>query len=147
MFYKIQPACPGRFGEDSVGDLTIPIVEKLHFIFLAGYLEPIVCEQNQFLATAQVQQLVMALEPAPQSVLFTRENLVVTTDGYQFDTVWPDLVSKVSDYVWMKVLGVAGRDDFGLTGYDVVVSERVWHCIKDLPFQFAVIEEWLGNPV
>ncbi len=145
MFYKLIPACPGLIGADSVGDLTIPVIEKLHFVFLSGYLEPIVCEQNQFLATEEVQEAVMALVPAPDSVLFTRENLVVTTDGYQFDEVWPDLVPKVSEYLWMKISGEPGVDDFGLLHSQLIISARVRDSIKNLNFEFGVFAEWGGS--
>jgi hypothetical protein len=142
MFYKLLPACPGLIGADSVGDLTIPQIEKLHFVFLSDYLEPIVCEQNQFLATEEVQQAVMSLVPAPGSVLFTRENQIVTTDGYQFDALWPDLVPEVSKYLWMKVSGEAGKDDFGFQQSQLIISERIYESIKHLNFEFGVFEEW-----
>jgi hypothetical protein len=84
----------------------------------------------------------MGLSPAPVSVLFTREDLRISTDGFQFDGLWPHLMSKIDDYLWMKISGRAGVDDFGLLRSQLIISERIYESIKGLQFEFGTFEEW-----
>jgi hypothetical protein len=140
MFYALQPVVPGMLGE-CTGDLLArpPRVEKLHYIFLYGYLDDIIQDVGIFLATEAFRNAANSLSPS--GVTFTRENLIVETDHYQFDELWPDLVPRTKEYCWLKPFGVPGRDDFGITEDCVlVISARVKKAIEDLDLSMCKIE-------
>lgn len=90
----------------------------------------------------EVQQAVMELNSAPDSVLLTREDLRISIDGFQFNGLWPHLMSKIDDFLWMKISGRAGVDDFGLLRSQLIISERIYESIIGLQYEFGTFEEW-----
>ncbi|MBX3076173.1 hypothetical protein KF728_16660 [Candidatus Obscuribacterales bacterium] len=140
MFYALQPVVPGMLGE-CTGNLQArpPRVEKLHYIFLYGYLDDIIQDVGIFLATDAFQDAVNSLNPS--GATFTRENLIVETDHYQFDELWPELVTRIKEYSWLKPSGVPGVDDFGITeDCMLVISARVKKAIEKLDLSRCQIE-------
>ena len=68
----------------------------------------------------------------------TFDEVEVTTSDV-FEELQPD--QKLPRFVWLKVMGHAGHDDFGMSkDYRLVVSERVLEALKPLGISNALVE-------
>lgn len=64
---------------------------------------------------------------------------VEITTSDMFKELNPDKI--LPSFVWMRVLGKAGRDDFGISeDYRLVVSQRALNALKPLGVSNALVE-------
>lgn len=128
-YYSLDPEVAGGFGENTVMDdptARPPIVRNFHFQFEGwlgdDLLETVAC----FIATKRLVEAIRALQPS--GIGFDK---VEITKSEQFEELYPD--RELPDFVWLKITGKPGRDDFGLSEeHRLVVSERMLSAMKML---------------
>jgi hypothetical protein len=125
-YFIIEPEVAGGFGENSTLDPTYrpPRVIRFHYEF-DGWLgdellETVAC----FIATRSVADALQSLEMT--GVEFDQ---VETSKSQMFEELHPR--RRLPEFVWLKVTGIAGKDDFGLSkAHRLVVSEKVLRVLK-----------------
>jgi len=129
-FFAVRPEVAGGLGEQTVIDRSFGKMDvlKLHYQF-DGWLGDDILESDPCFIVSE--RLAQAIE---------RERLT----GVQFDDVeitkselfmdlHPD--RQLPNFVWLKVEGTAGRDDFGISpDLLLVVSERAIALLKKFRF-------------
>ena len=125
-FWKLTPEDPAELGDDTTMDTTVhpPVVNSLHLMFV-GWLgsEFIEC----FPIYAATRGLADDLERAGLTG-FQVADLQMTLDE-QFQEMYPD--RQLPGFVWLKIVGSARSDDFGMDAdHKVVVSDRALAVLK-----------------
>ena len=139
-YYVVEPEVAGGLGENTAMDRTVhpPIVNKLHYKF-DGWLGDLLLESFPcFIAEKCVaQQLKVA------SLTGFDFSDVEITKSEQFKELYPN--RQLPEFVWLKVFGKAGVDDFGVSDDSrLVVSERVLSYFKSQGLKNALVETF--NP-
>jgi hypothetical protein len=125
-FHIVEPEVSGGFGEHSVIDRSTGkmIVQKLHYQF-DGWLGDELLES----APCYIASERLAHEVQRAQLTGVRFDEVEVTTSDQFKELYPD--RQLPKFVWFKVEGIAGRDDFGIaSGLRLVVSERALELLK-----------------
>jgi hypothetical protein len=125
-FYVVEPEVAGGFGEHSVIDRSTGkmIVQKLHYQF-DGWLGDELLESTPCYIASE--RMAHEIERVHLTGVRFDEAEVTTSD--QFKELYPD--RQLPKFVWLKVDGNAGRDDFGIApGLRLVVSERALELLK-----------------
>jgi hypothetical protein len=135
-YFEIQPDVAGGLGEHTVMDRSghRPIVSRLHYEIDGWFGDSLLRTSPCYILTVDGQKALEALGATG----ITFDSVEVTTSG-QFEDFHGDM--KLPPFVWMKVDGEAGRDDFWMTeGVQLVVSERALEVLKALGVPGALIE-------
>lgn len=119
-YYAIEPEVAGEIGENSELDRSSGklVVKKLHYRFDGWLGDELIESTPCFIITEQLAHL---LEHAKVTGIQTDHVEVTTSEQFK------DLYSNrmLPQFVWLKVHGTAGADDFGIaTGMRLVVTER-----------------------
>jgi hypothetical protein len=134
--FYLDPEVAGGLGRHSVMDVSVhpPIVTKLNYKF-EGWLGDVILESFPcFIVTVDAQRALSAMG----IVGGTFDDVEVTTSDV-FEELQPP--QKLPHFVWLKVMGHAGHDDFGMSkDYRLVVSERVLEALKPLGISNALLE-------
>jgi hypothetical protein len=130
-YFILEPEVAGGLGNNTLLDANKhpPIVKRLQYVF-DGWLGDELLESFPcFIATKAV---VDALQPLNPSGLTFGE--VEISKSELFEELHPD--RQLPEFVWLKINGTAGRDDFGLcTEYRLVVSDRVLIALRSRRLQ------------
>ena len=126
MFFKLEPEVAGELGENTELDASThpPVVRKLHYHmdFWLGddLLETFPC----FLASDRLRAVLENMDAT--GIAF---DVVEVTFGEDFHDRYPG--GTLPRLNWLKPIGVAGKDDFGLVhpAY-LIVSARVWEAMQ-----------------
>ncbi len=134
-YYRLEPEVAGGFGEDTIIDRSSGkmVVEKLHYE-LDGWLGDDLLESTPcFIASER-----LAREIATSQLTGVYFDSAKVTQSDQFKELYPN--REIPMFVWMKVKGKAGRDDFGIApGLTLVVSERAYDLLKTFGVSHAVV--------
>jgi hypothetical protein len=126
MFYSLAPEVAGGLGRDTIMDASKhpPLVRNLHYLF-DGWLGDELLESFPcFIVTDGMRRLIESA--APSGCRFG-DVKVSTSDG--FDELYP--ARQLPHFAWLKVDGVAGRDDFGISSTGaLVVSQRLLEAMQ-----------------
>lgn len=133
--YILEPEVAGGFGENTVMDPTSrpPSVTRFHYKF-DGWLgdellETVAC----FIATKAVVSILQPLHPT--GVEFDR---VEVTKSETFNELYPN--RQLPEFVWIKITGKAGKDDFGLSEqHRLVVSERILTALQSVKLNQCMV--------
>lgn len=111
-----------------------PVVSRFAYRFESwlgdAFLEAFPC----FIATCALADTLVMNEFSG----FTIEHVTVSSSD-EFKALQPGM--KLPDFVWLKITGIAGNDDFGLAAdFRLVVSEHVLHVLKSFNLENADIE-------
>ena len=130
-YFTLEPEVAGGFGEKTIMDPTKrpPAVSKFHYEFEGWMgdelLETVAC----FIATSAVVEKLQTLTPS--GVEFDQ---VEISKSAAFKELYPDRI--LPDFMWLKITGVAGQHDFGLSRiHRLVVSERVLFTLRSRNLQ------------
>jgi len=120
-FYVLEPEVPGGLGERTSLDSTQhpPVVHRLHFVF-DGWLGDHLIESFPCYLVSET------LADRLRENQLTGASLEAAEIGAseQFKDLHPDRA--LPKFLWLKVNGVAGTDDFGITSDNLLaVSKRV----------------------
>jgi hypothetical protein len=133
--FIVEPEVAGGLGEHTVMDCTVrpPKVSKLHYKF-DGWLGDSLLESFPcFIATKDLAQKLKDLHPT--GVAFCE---VEVEKSELFRRVHPN--RKLPDFLWLKVSGKPGKDDFGLADdLRLVISQRVLDLLKSQHLKNALI--------
>ncbi|MER8446107.1 hypothetical protein NKH52_23220 [Mesorhizobium sp. M1066] len=111
-----------------------PLVTRLHYEFDGWLGDRMVASFPCYLVTEDVAEKILKSEFS--GVTFDK---VEVTTSELFEEMQPD--QKLPPFVWLKVNGDAGRDDFGIAkDLRLVVSERVLDALKPSGISNALIE-------
>ncbi|QKC96058.1 hypothetical protein [Mesorhizobium sp. NZP2298] len=138
QYFKIWPNVAGGIGENTVLDRSVhpPIVTRLHYVVEGWFGDVIVTTFPSFLVTQETQH---ALQEMGFSGATFAEAEVTISEECEEDQ--PGL--QLPPFVWLKVNGKAGRDDFGVAmPFRLVISRRILDLLESLGIPFAVVEPY-----
>ena len=121
MFYELEPEVAGGFGDEAELDNSVhpPKVNNLHIV-LDGWLGDSLLEC--FPVYLVTQELKSEIESESLTGCNFESAKITTSD--QFRELYPD--RDIPEFIWLKVKGVAGRDDFGISSENsLVISKKV----------------------
>ena len=138
-YYGIEPEVAGGWGKNTVFD-RIPgkgtFVHKLHYVF-DGWLGDELLESSAcYIVT---ERLAHEIERAQLTGAQFHDVEISTSGEYDdFQELHPD--RQLPTFVWLKVEGSAGHDDFGIApDLRLVVSEHVLDLLKAVGISNALI--------
>lgn len=125
-FYVVEPEVAGGVGPHSVMDGSVhpPVVSRLHYVFDGWLGDEIVESFPCFLVTEA-----LSIRLAQAGLTGFEIDAVEVTASDQFLDAHPG--QQLPPFVWLKVDGIAGGDDFGI-GPDLrlVVSSKALQAIQ-----------------
>ena len=136
--FYIEPEVAGGLGKNTVMNRSVhpPIVSKLHYHF-DGWLGDVLLETFPcFIVIELAKQKLQAAQ-----LTGARFDEVEVTTSEQFQELYP--TRQLPKFVWLRVEGTAGQDDFG-TAPDgrLVVSERTLALLRELGISHASSTEF-----
>lgn len=130
-YYLVEPEVAGGLGERSILDTSVhpPRVSRLHYD-LEGWLGgEILTTFPAYVVTKRVQE---ALETMGATGI-EFDHQVEVTKSPVFDELYPG--RPIPEFVWMKVHGHPGVDDFGMSAdHRLVASQRALDTLRQFPF-------------
>lgn len=138
MYFYIEPEVSGGFGDNAVIDTSIhpPKVSKLHYQF-DGWLGDDLLET--FPCHIVSESLAKKIESAELNGY--KFDDVEISKSEQFEELYPG--KELPKFYWLKVTGVAGKDDFGIAeDYRLTVSEKALEVLKKGKIDEADVEEF-----
>ncbi|MER9137525.1 hypothetical protein NKI20_14715 [Mesorhizobium sp. M0830] len=137
-YFKIRPDVAGGLGRNTVLDPSVhpPIVTKLHYVVEGWTGDVLVTTFPCYLVTEEAQR-------ALQQIGFSGATFAgaEVTTSEEFHEYQPG--QELPPFVWLKVNGKAGRDDFGIAAdYRLVISKRILDLLESLGIPFAVVEPY-----
>lgn len=138
MYYQIEPEVAGGWGEGTEADTTChpPVVTKLTYEFEGWLGDSIVESFPCFIIT---EKLAGSIIQSDLSGYKLSECEISTTAT--FIEFYPDLV--LPKFVWLKINGQAGNDDFGInTTQELVLSEKALQTLKNHSLNNCDIERY-----
>jgi hypothetical protein len=139
MFKSIEPEVAGGIGADTKLDTTVhpPTVYQLHYEF-GGWLRNDIVESFPcFIVTENLKEAI--LKSRLSGVDF---DYVKVTTSNEFDELYPGLV--LPPFNWMKILGKAGEDDFGISDkLLLVISEKAYNLLSLFDISAADVHDYI----
>ena len=150
-YYVIEPEVAGSWAENTVvADRSVhpPQITKLHYEFDGWDGDAIAESFPVYLVTREAMEKILQIKPTGVSF----DDVEVTTSD-QFRHFYPNL--KLPEFVWLKVEGQAGHDDFGIVPYRdinaiadpelcLVISQRILDILAALGITYADVREYDG---
>lgn len=136
-YFSLSPEVAGGLGANTVMDRNVhpPIVTKLHYQFDGWLGDDLLESFPVYIATEHLAEQLRTLRPT--GVRFAP---VEVSTSEQFRDLYPDL--KLPPFVWLKIDGKAGMDDFGISGnHELIVSERVMLLLRSFNIAHCDITE------
>lgn len=138
MFYRLEPEVAGGLGPLTVRDNSLPAgaILKLNYEF-DGWLGDELLESFPcFIITEKLRR---RIEEA-KSTGCSFDDVEISTSE-RFRSLYPEI--RLRQFHWLKVVGKAGADDFGLSSDgSLVVSERALQAMKQGQLDNCTIEKW-----
>jgi hypothetical protein len=126
QYYQLEPEVAGGIGEHSVIDRSSGkmVVRKLHYEFDGWGGDELLESTPCFIVS---ERLAHEIDRAQLTGISFDAVEVTTSD--QFKELYPN--RQIPKFIWLKVEGEAGRDDFGIApGLLLVVSKRAYDLLK-----------------
>jgi hypothetical protein len=137
-YFYIEPEVAGGLGEKTVLDSSVhpPRVDRLHYKF-DGWLGDVLLESFPCeIATSSAAHALM--DAAVTGVQFAD---VEVSTSEAFRELHPQLALPM--FRWLRVSGVAGKDDFGIADdLRLVVSQRALDILRPLGIGNATLEHF-----
>jgi len=139
-YHIIEPEVAGGWGDDT--EFTRPpgqpvVIHKFHYQF-DGWMGDELLESTPCYIVSE--KMAEKLQQAQLSG-FTLDE-VETTKSEQFRELYPD--RELPRFLWLKVEGSAGQDDFGVTSnLQLVVSDRALKALVDVGISHALVEPFI----
>jgi hypothetical protein len=138
-FYIVEPEVAGGWGSNTKAIRTLGepvIVTKLHYVFDDWLGDALLTTSPCYIGT---ELLAGEIEKTQlDGVLFDE---VEITKSDQFKELYPNL--NLPKFLWFKIHGSLGKDDFGMTSnLQLVVSKAALEILKNIGLSNAVIEEF-----
>jgi len=137
-YFLLKPEVAGGFGENTIIDHSVKPykVIKLHYEF-AGWLGDDLLETYPCFIGTTI--LIEKLNEFGFSGYLTDD--VEISTSYEFRQFHPDMI--LPEFRWIKIYGIARKDDFGLSEEgSLVVSNRVLNILKTFKISQCDIVEY-----
>ena len=124
-YFTLEPECPGVLGSQTAIDTSThpPIVSKLHVEFDTWHGSDLIESFPCFCVTNDLRNRIDA--SGLQGYAFDSAKVTVSEI---FKELYPEC--KLPIFYWLRVCGVAGKDDFGLSGeHRLIISEATLHVL------------------
>ena len=134
-YFYVRPEVAGGWGPNTVADRRVhpPIVSHLHYEFFGWTGDVLLKSFACYIVTKEAATKL--LEHRVTGVHFG--HVEVTTSG-EFEDRYPG--KRLPRFVWLQVVGCAGKDDFGMAvNHWLVMSERALTILKQLQLTDALI--------
>jgi hypothetical protein len=135
-YFYLEPEVAGGVGEHTVMNVNVhpPLVSRLHYSF-DGWLGGAILEGFPcYIVTIPAQHALSTL--GATGMKFDQAEL---SRSEFFKDMYPG--RQLPEFVWLKVDGKPGKDDFGMApDHRLVVSERVLDLFKELGLGDATFE-------
>ena len=130
MFYSLIPQTCGEFGRKTLyaGELTDipPVIYRLHAEFNIYPNDQLIAISNQFVCTANLAEKLQRTQPRLSGLQIHELNVTTTLDFRRNNSG-----KELSEMRWLKIVGKAGVEDFGMSAdYKLVVSDKALSVIK-----------------
>lgn len=137
-YYILDPEVPGELGPKTQLDISThpPRVDRLNYELDNWLGDDLFQSFPCFVATKRLRQKLENLKAT--GVRF--DNLELTLSD-NFKALRPNATSP--ECAWLKVVGKASEDDFGLSpDFRLVVSERILSVLKSFQLENCEVEAW-----
>ena len=137
-YYFFEPEVAGELGQNTVIDSTVypPTVHRLHYEF-SGWLGDALVES--FPCIISTEDAAEALRKS--SVSGVSYSDVEISKSSEFREMYPD--RDLPKFVWLKISGEAGGDDFGMADdHRLVISETALDVLRKFGVGNAIVEEF-----
>lgn len=138
MYFYIEPEVSGGLGDNTAADTTVhlPAVSKLNYLF-DGWLGDDLLESFPcYVVSDRIKTEIINSE----LIGFEIDGLEITKSD-QFDELYSG--KKLPGFSWLKMTGVAGKDDFGIASdHRLVVSGKALDVLKRGSIEQADLEEF-----
>jgi hypothetical protein len=134
-YFEVKPDVAGGLGEGTIMDTSVhpPVVSKLVYRVEGWFGDVLVTTFPCFLVTEEAKRGLLAIGISGATFA---EAEVVTSDDFQ--ELQADV--ELPPFVWLKVNGSAGHDDFGINKHlNLVISERAFDVLDELGLPSASI--------
>jgi len=134
-YFYVIPEVAGGWGPNTVADTRVhpPIVSHLHYEFFGWTGDVLLTSFPCFIVTKKAARKLF--ENRVTGVHFG--DVEVSTSG-EFEDFYPG--RQLPRFVWLQVVGLAGKDDFGMSvDHHLVISERALNILKQLQLTEALI--------
>jgi hypothetical protein len=121
-FYFAEPEVSGGLGSKTKGDFNThpPQISSLDYVFEGWLGDSLIEAFPCYLVTKALQLRIQSA--ALSGVTFAS---ATTSISSQFRELNPDV--KLPVFVWMKISGIAGKDDFGMSPEHILVISSTAH--------------------
>lgn len=139
-YYHVEPEVPGHKGDNSVIDRPVHpvIISKLEYVFDAMPEDVLITSSPVYLLQRDAKADLEAIQPS--GVEFDKVRI---RKSAEFRYFYPR--RKLPEFVWLKITGKAGHDDFGMAEerrVRFIVSEKVLKLLVNLGISHATIEDY-----
>jgi len=140
-YFYIKPDVAGGIGRGTIMDTSVhpPVVSKLIYQMEGWFGDVIITTFPCFLVVSEVKQ-------ALQNIGFSGASFahVEITKSDDFLELQPNI--ELPQFVWLKVSGKAGHDDFGIArDLRLVISARVLDMLEAFGIPSATVEPYDGR--
>lgn len=141
-YFELNTQAAGSFGESvefaGPRQERPPKVTRMAYDFELWPEDAISGWMSHYVITKELSEALQSATPALTG--FSIGEVEITTES-QFDELYGD--RELPDFVWLKVEGTAGKDDFGLSANNsMVASERALGIIKQFPHKYLKLEDY-----
>lgn len=136
IYYTLEPEVAGELGSETILDSTKhpPKVDSLHYEFFGWLGDEILEAYPCFIASERCRN---ELERASLSGI--EWGPVKITKSLQFEELYPG--RGLPSFFWMKVTGLAEKDDFGMNEDSIlVISARALKVLRNVALNHADVE-------
>jgi hypothetical protein len=134
-YFYVRPEVAGGWGPNTVVDTSVhpPIVSYLHYEFSGWLGDVLLTRFPSFIVTKEAARKL--LENRVTGIHF---GYVEVTTSDIFKELHPG--RRLPRFVWLQVVGHAGKDDFGIAAnHGLVMSERALNILRRLQLTDALI--------
>jgi hypothetical protein len=140
MRYFLLNAYSAGCNRASEADWTTNTIHKLHYEFDFWPDDVLLCSSPSWIVTAPAKDAIQSAD-----LTGVHFDAVEVSRSELFDQLHPN--RKLPEFVWMKVEGKAGHDDFGIVRKTrLVVSERALKLLRRLGIPNARVSDFSDIP-
>jgi hypothetical protein len=137
-YYALEPEVAGHLGDRSVVDRSVhpPVVKRLHYEFDGWLGDDLLESFPSFIVTKSLCERLV--QSGLRGCQFDHAEV---SKSDLFEEIHPD--RELPEFAWLKIVGRAGVDDFGLSpDHRLVVSQRALDILKSLKLDNCDTEEY-----
>jgi hypothetical protein len=145
-YFLLEPEVAGHLGDNAVVDERTkpPIAKHFHFEFDGWNGDDLITAAGLYLGTKRLADFLRAQQPPLSGIEFGQVELSKSPEYYWMQSrEMAGAPKELPEFVWLKITGVAGVDDFGTPKeYGITVSERVLKLLEAVCMKVCVIKDF-----